>query len=136
MPTSKVRPHIANLLLTRSPHFFHIVEVFFDRPTRRHRFQNITHFRRRVRAEIGSPTAVLKADNHHSNLAADQTRRRQKCLILTRHLDAAAMIRDGAPTLAVPGTLGQTDFVLAIDAVCRENPEEASQTGRRPFATG
>ena len=27
------------------------------------------------------------------------------------------MIGDGAPTFAVSGTLGQTDFVLAIDAV-------------------
>ena len=71
MPTSKVRPHIANLLLTRSPHFFHIVEMFFDRPTRRYRFQNITYFHRRVRAEIGRPTAVLEADNHHPNLAVD-----------------------------------------------------------------
>ena len=117
MPTSKVRPHIANLLLTRSPHFVHIVEMFFDRPTRRYRFQNITYFHRRVRAEISRPTTVLKADNHHPNLAADQTRRRQKRLILTRPLDVATMIDDGAPTFAVPGTLGQTDFILAIDAV-------------------
>ena len=27
------------------------------------------------------------------------------------------MIGDVAPTLAVPGTFGQTDFVLAVDAV-------------------
>ena len=27
------------------------------------------------------------------------------------------MIGDGTPTFAVPGTLGQTDFILAIDAV-------------------
>ena len=93
------------------------MEMFFNRPTRRYRFQSITYFCQRVRAEIRRPTIVLKADNHHPNLAADQTQRRQKRLILTRPLDAVAMIGDGAPTFAVPGTLGQTDFILAIDAV-------------------
>ena len=136
MPAAHVGPDVANLLLTRSPHFFHIVEMFFDRPTRRHRFQNITHFRRRVRAEIGCPTAVLKAHNHHTNLAADQTRCGQKRLVRTRHLDAAAWVGDGAPALAVPGTLCQTDFVLAINAVAvRILRRQVKQAGVLPQAT-
>ena len=104
--------------------------MFFDRPTRRHRFQNIFDFRRRVGAEVGRPTAVLKADNHHTNRAADQTRRRQKRFVPPCDFHAAALKGDGAPTLAVPGTLGQTDFVLAVDPVAVRAPwRQVKQAG-------
>ncbi len=117
VPTTNVRPHVANLLLPRTPHFLHIVKMFLDRPAGGNRFQNVAHFRQRVRAEVWCPTAVLEAQNHHTDLAADQLRRCQKRLVLTSHLDAAALIGDRQPTRLMPGPLGQTDFVLAVDAV-------------------
>ena len=117
VPATYVGPHVAYLLLASSPDFLDVVEVFLDRPTCGNCFQDVADFGHGVCAEVGRPAIVLKANDDHANLAADQLGGCQKRLILTRHLDAAAMIRDGGPTLAVPGTLGQTDFVLAIDAV-------------------
>lgn len=35
VPAAKVRPHVADLLLSRAPDFLDVVEVFFDRPARR-----------------------------------------------------------------------------------------------------
>ena len=66
---------------------------------------------------IGMPNWRPRSDHHDTDLAADQSGGRQERLVLTSHLDAAAMVSDRLPALPVRGTLPQTDLVLAVEGV-------------------
>ena len=93
-------------------------------------FQDVAYLGRHVRAEVGCPTAVLIAKNHHADLAADQLGGCQERLVLTGHLDTTTIIGDRLPALPMPGAFRHLDVVLAINAVAvRTRGRQIKQTG-------
>ena len=116
MPAADVRPHVAHLLLPRSPHFLHVVERFLDGPAFGADFQDRLGVQRRVRAEVRGPVARCMFQQHDAYDTARQTSRRQEGLAASGDLDATAEERDDLPAAGVARALGQMDAVGAVDA--------------------
>lgn len=71
----QIGPDVAHLLLARSPHFFHVVEILFDGSTIGKCFENLLDAGARVGAEEGVPTMIF----FHQHDANDATHRRVGC---------------------------------------------------------
>ena len=99
MPAADVRPDVADLLLTGSPDFFDIVEMFFNCPARGNGLQNVANCDLCISAEIGSPAAIVESHDHDADDAAHQTRRCKERFTLPRHHRATTLIRHRFPAI-------------------------------------
>src|SRR5262245_55058047 len=110
---SHVGPEVADLLLARAPHFLHVVKVLFDRGPVGEGFQNLHDAGRGVGREQSEPTTLL-LHQHHSDYASHRAIGRQERLGGLDYLLAIQRTQGGLPTTLLSGSLGQTDFVLAV----------------------
>ena len=70
MPAADIRPNAANLLLTGSPDFLHVMKMFFDGPSRGSGLQNVADIDLSIGAKVRRPATIVKAHNHNADDAA------------------------------------------------------------------
>src|SRR5208282_4571904 len=108
-----VGPNVANLLLAGPPDFLDVVEVLLDGCPVGEGFENLGDGGLGIGAEESKATMIF-LDQDHSNHATCRTVGRQEGLAEL----GSRLVVDGArnllPTAFLPGTLGQTDPVLAV----------------------
>lgn len=118
VPSGKVREQIAQLLLARSFDLFDIVEILFDGRSIGYTFGEHLNTQLRISRKEGGPVSrrIVTNDND-SNLAAPRPISRDGCFVSNGARLAIKVKLACRPTLPVARSLGQVQFVFAINAV-------------------
>ena len=113
MVHGNIRPDVSYLLLARSPHLFHVVEVLLDRSSVGECFQYLDDTGVWICTEQSWPIMVF-LHQHHANRASDRAVNCLELLVILGHRFSIQWALDRLPTKPVSRALGQADFVLAI----------------------
>jgi len=109
----EVRPDVANLMLSGSPHFLQIVEVLFDGGTIGEGFENRDDALLGIGSEEGAP-AMRFLDQHDPNHTAGGAIGYQERFVGLGGQAAVQHALDGFPSTPLTGLFEETEFVFAI----------------------